>query len=253
MSTADAGLSPTRFQAGRHPTWFRERISVIHEGIDTDAFKPNPKARLGLARDQVELIHGDEIVTFVARQLEPHRGYHIFMRALPLLQRLRPSCRIVIVGGDGVSYGAPPPDGTTWKNIFRDEVAADLDMRRIHYVGRLPHQMLTELMQVTAVYTYLTYPFVLSWSLMEAMSCGCLIVGSRTAPVEEVIEHGCNGLLTDFFDHEALAKMIADTLEHRAELSKLKEAARTTIINRYDLKSVCLPTQIKFILDQTLT
>ncbi|WUR12741.1 glycosyltransferase [[Empedobacter] haloabium] len=249
MSAADAGLSPTVFQRDRHPAWFRERIRVIHDGIDTERFRPRQDARVSLAGARVTLKPGDEVVTFVARQLEPYRGYHTFMRALPALQRLRPNARIVIVGADGTSYGAAPPPGQTWKAIFRDEVAARLDMRRVHFVGRLPHELLTQLMQVSAVYTYLTYPFVLSWSLMEAMSTGCLIVGSRTAPLEEVIRHGENGLLTDFFDHEALAATIADALERRASLAHLREAARQTVVDGYDLQRICLPAQKRFVLE----
>ncbi|AVR98710.1 glycosyltransferase [Pseudoduganella armeniaca] len=249
MSAADAGLSPTTFQRDRHPAWFRERIRVIHDGIDTERFRPSQQARVSLAGARVTLKPGDEVVTFVSRQLEPYRGYHTFMRALPTLQRLRPNARIVIVGADGTSYGAAAPPGKTWKTIFRDEVAARLDMRRVHFVGRLPHELLTQLMQVSAVYTYLTYPFVLSWSLMEAMSTGCLIVGSRTAPLEEVIRHGENGLLTDFFDHEALAATIADALERRASLAHLREAARRTVVEGYDLQRICLPAQKKFVLE----
>ena len=248
MAAADAGLSPTQFQASRHPAWFRERISVVHDGIDTDRFKPDANARVSLTGAGITLRPGDEVVTFVSRQLEPYRGYHIFMRALPALQRLRPNARVILVGGDGVSYGATAPEGKTWKGIFRDEVMPRLDMSRVHFVGRLPHGLLTQLMQVSAVYTYLTYPFVLSWSLMEAMSAGCLIVGSRTAPLEEVIEHGRNGLLTDFFDHERLAATIADTLARRDSLAHLRAAARQTIVDGYDLRRHCLPAQKRFVL-----
>ncbi|AKU23035.1 glycosyltransferase [Massilia sp. NR 4-1] len=249
MSAADAALSPTQFQRDRHPAWFRDRISVIHDGIDTERFRPDAKAVVRLASQAIALRPGDEVVTYVARQLEPYRGYHTFMRALPLLQKLRPTARIVIVGGDGASYGAAAPRGKTWKGIFRDEVAAELDMRRIHFVGKLPHAVLTQLMQVSAVYTYLTYPFVLSWSLLEAMSTGCLIVGSRTAPLEEVIAHGRNGLLTDFFDAEQLAHTIASALAKRDSLTELRRAARRTVADRYDLHKICLPAQKRFILD----
>jgi glycosyltransferase involved in cell wall biosynthesis len=246
MSIADGALSPTRFQRDRHPAWFRERISVIHEGIETTRFRPDANAFVKLQAAGVTLRPGDEVVTFVARQLEPYRGYHIFMRSLPELLRQRPKARVVLVGGDGVSYGASPPEGKRWKDIFRDEVSAGLDMSRVHFVGRVPHALLTQLMQVSAVYTYLTYPFVLSWSLMEAMSTGCLIVASRTAPVQEVITHGENGLLVDFFDHQALAHAVADALERRAELQPLAQAARQTIIDNYDLQSNCLPALLRF-------
>jgi glycosyltransferase involved in cell wall biosynthesis len=249
MSVADAGLSPTVFQRDRHPPWFRDRITVIHEGIDTERFRPDSEASVHLRSAGLTMRPGDEVVTFVARELEPYRGYHIFMRALPKLMQLRPNARIVVVGGDDVSYGSAPPSGQTWKNIFLNEVASRLDMRRIHFVGKLPHTVLTQLMQVSAVHTYLTYPFVLSWSLMEAMSVGCLIVASRTAPVEEVIAHGHNGLLVDFFDHEALALSIADALERRQELRPLREAARATIVERYDLQRHCLPALARFVIE----
>ncbi|MRW93741.1 glycosyltransferase [Duganella sp. FT80W] len=247
LSAADGALSPTTFQRDRHPAWARERISVIHDGIDSRRFRPDPSAYVSLQAAGITLRPADEVVVFVARQLEPYRGYHIFMRALPQLLRERPNARVVIVGGDGVSYGAAPPQGKSWKQIFLDEVKEQLDMRRVHFVGKVPHTVLTQLMQVAAVYTYLTYPFVLSWSLMEAMSCGCLIVASDTAPVREVIEHGRNGLLVDFFDPQALATTVADTLERRSELQHLRTAARQTIVERYDLQQHCLPALLRFV------
>lgn len=247
MSVADGALSPTTFQRDRHPEWFRDRITVIHDGIDTQRFRPEPSAYVQLQAAGLTLRPGDEVVVFVARQLEPYRGYHIFMRALPELMKQRPNARVVIVGGDGVSYGAAPPQGKTWKQIFLDEVKHELDMKRIHFVGKVPHTVLTQLMQVSAVYTYLTYPFVLSWSLMEAMSCGCLIVASKTAPVEEVIEHGRNGLLVDFFDPQTLASTVADALARRAELQHLRDAARQTILDRYDLQQHCMPALLSFV------
>jgi glycosyltransferase involved in cell wall biosynthesis len=246
MSVADGALSPTEFQRDRHPAWFRDRITVIHDGIDTERFRPEPSAYVQLQSAGVTLRPGDEVVVFVARQLEPYRGYHIFMRALPELMKQRPNARVVIVGGDGVSYGAAPPQGKSWKQIFLDEVKDRIDIKRIHFVGKVPHAVLTQLMQVSAVYTYLTYPFVLSWSLMEAMSTGCLIVASKTAPVQEVIEHGRNGLLVDFFDPQALAATVADALERRASLQHLRDAARQTIVERYDMQRHCMPALLRF-------
>ncbi|MES3002774.1 MAG: glycosyltransferase [Pseudomonadota bacterium] len=244
LSACDVALTPTEFQKSRHPAWAHERLRVIHEGIDTLRFQPDANAVVQLQAAGLTLRPGDEVVTFVARQLEPYRGYHVFMRALPLLQKLRPNARVVLVGGDGTSYGANPPPGKTWRDIFLGEVAKQLDMGRVHFVGRVAHKTLTQLMQVSAVHTYLTYPFVLSWSLLEAMSIGCLVIGSDTAPVREVIEDGRNGLLTDFFDHEALAHKIADALARQDELKPLRVAARETIVRRFDLASYCLPAQI---------
>ncbi|MGA0571679.1 glycosyltransferase family 4 protein [Variovorax sp. VNK109] len=247
MEASDAGLSPTKFQRDQHPAWFRDRITVVHDGIDTARFRPDPKASVSLRSAGLVFRPGDEVITFVARELEPYRGYHVFMRALPELLAARPSAHVVIVGGDGVSYGGAPPAGTTWKETFWSSVADRVDRKRVHFVGRIPHEVLTQLMQVSAAHVYLTYPFVLSWSLMEAMSVGCLIIGSKTAPVEEVIRDGHNGILVDFFDPSALARTVADTLERRESLQHLRTNARKTIVDGYDLKQHCLPALIRFV------
>lgn len=251
LSVCDEALSPTQFQRSRHPAVFQDRIRVIHDGIDTDLLQPDAAASITLAQPSsaapLTLTRDDEVVSFVARNLEPYRGYHCFMRALPRLLQRRPRAHVVIVGGDEVSYGAAAPAGTTWKQRFLDEVKDNLDLQRVHFVGRVPHAQLRKLMQVASVHTYLTYPFVLSWSMLEAMSQGCLVVGSRTAPVEEVIEHGRNGLLVDFFDPQALADTVADTLAQGAALNALRTAARQTVIDRYDLKRHCLPQLLRFI------
>lgn len=247
ISVADAGLSPTQFQKAQHPDWFLDRIHVLHDGIDTRRFVPDAAATVSLQTAGVTLRAGDEVLTFVARELEPYRGYHTFMRSLPLLQQLRPQARVVIVGGDGTSYGAPPPKGTTWKQHFLAEVAGQLDLSRVHFVGKLPHAALTALMQVSAAHVYLTYPFVLSWSLLEAMSIGCAVVASDTAPLREVIRDGENGFLTDFFDAPALARKAAEVLQHRAELVRVRSAARELVVANYDLQSHCLPGWVRFI------
>lgn len=247
LHAADAALSPTEFQKGQHPAWCRQKIAVIHDGIDTDRFRPDPRASVKLDKANITLRPGDEVVTYVARQLEPYRGFHTFMRSLPTLLEMRPNARVVIAGGDAVSYGSPPPGGGTWKDYLMREVAGRLDSGRVHFVGTLPHEVLTQLMQVSAAHVYLSYPFVLSWSLLEAMSIGAIVVGSATAPVMEVIEHGRNGLLTDFFDHEALAATVSQALEERASNEQLRQAARQTILDKYDLHRVCLPSQLRFL------
>ena len=247
LTAADHGLSPTDFQRSCHPELLRRKIKVIHDGIDTARFVPDAKAVVSMRNAGLVLKPDDEVVTFVARELEPYRGYHSFMRALPQLMAARPKAQIVVVGGAGVSYGAAPPEGTTWKDIFYREVASQIDRKRLHFVGRLPHELLTQLLQVSTVHVYLTYPFVLSWSLMEAMSIGCLIVGSRTGPVEEVITPGRTGLLVDFFNPSEIAATVAEALAQRKELIPLRRAARQLMIARYDLKTHCLPRQVKLL------
>lgn len=244
LVNADRGLSPTEFQRDRHPKLLRSHIEVVHDGIDTSRFAPSKTARITLKKAGVALTADDEVVTFVSRELEPYRGYHIFMRALPELLARRPKAHVVIVGGNGTSYGAPPPPGATWREIFHAEVAHRIDHRRVHFVGKLPHALLTELMQISTAHVYLTYPFVLSWSMMEAMSVGCMIVASDTAPVREQIKHNENGVLVDFFDFHALAAAIVKAIENREECRRLREAARAYVMARHDLSSICLPAQL---------
>ncbi|WP_259727176.1 MULTISPECIES: glycosyltransferase [unclassified Synechococcus] len=247
LEDLDWGLAPTRWQASTAPIAYRDRISVIHEGIDTQLVAPRQGAEIRLERAGLTLRPGDEVVSFVARNLEPYRGIHCFLRMLPLLQQLRPQARVVIVGEEGVSYGAPPPGGGSWKQVLLQELAGRLDLSRIHFVGRIPHPVLHELFRICACHVYLTYPFVLSWSLLEAMACGAVVIGSATAPVQEVIEAGRNGLLVDFFDQEGLANAIASVLADPKRFSSLGLAARQTVVEGYDLASVCLPAQLALV------
>jgi len=243
----DVGLSPTQWQKSTHPAIYQPKIRVIHDGIDSDAIAPNPESRINLEHRGIGLSPGDELVTFVNRNLEPYRGCHSFIRAIPEIQRRRPKARILIVGGDGVSYGAKPPAGTTWKERFLDEVRNDIDPERIDFVGTIPHDIFTALLQVSACHVYLTYPFVLSWSMLEAMSAGCVVVGSRTTPVEEVITHGENGLLVDFFSPSAIAEQVCQVLAAPQDYAPVRQLARQTILDRYDLKRICLPQHLALI------
>lgn len=248
FETADAGLSPTRWQADGFPRLFRDRITVVHDGIDTGAVAPNPGAQAVL-NGTLTLTRADEVVTFVNRTLEPYRGYHSFMRALPRLLARRPRAHVLIVGGAGATYGAPPPSGS-WRDIFIDEVRGsipDADWSRVFFLGNLPYDHFVPLLQLSSVHVYLSYPFVLSWSVMEAMSAGAAVVAGDTAPVREVIEHDRTGRLTDFFDHRGLADSVADLLADRAARDRLGAEARAFIRASHDLHSVCLPRQLAWI------
>ena len=249
FETADAGISPTRWQASTFPEPFRSRITVVHDGIDTNALMPNPQVSLTL-NGQLKLTRDDEVVTFVNRNLEPYRGYHVFMRALPQILAQRPRARVLIVGGDDVSYGARPPDGRKWRDIFAAEVRpriSDADWARVHFLGNLAYPAFVALLQLSRVHVYLTYPFVRSWSLLEAMSVGCTIVASDTAPLHEAIEHDVTGRLVDFFDGDALAAQVCELLDDRAAAQRLSAAARRFACSTYDLQSVCLPRQMDWV------
>jgi glycosyltransferase involved in cell wall biosynthesis len=245
LTDCDFGVSPTNWQRSTFPKEYQKKIEVIHEGIDVDVVKPDPDAALRLSSG-LELHRSDEVVTFVARNLEPLRGYHQFMRALPRIMAARPHAQIVVIGGDGASYGALPPRGTTWKSVFFDEVAAHIDPKRIHFAGRLSWAGYITALQISSVHIYLTYPFVVSWSLLEALSAGCLVIGSDTPPVREILNNE-NGILTPFFDTEQLAERVIEALTFPRRFHSIRAQARRTILEHYDLARICLPKMMAFI------
>ena len=241
-------LTPTEFQKSTFPKRIKDKIKVIHEGINTDIIKPNNNVEVKL--NDFDLNKEKKVVLFVNRNLEPYRGYHIFMRSLPNIFKEHPDALIIIVGGELTSYGKKAPDGTTWKEIFFNEVKDSIDLERVLFTGYLEdHSKLTALMQSATVQVYLTYPFVLSWSLLESLACELLVIGSDTEPVKEVIKDGENGLLVDFFDHEAIAKKVSNVLADPKKYDKIRKKARKDIIKKYDLTNVCLPNSIKYIED----
>lgn len=239
---ADAGLSPTAWQRSTYPARMAEKITVVHDGIDTRQLCPNPDVSL-LLKDQQTLTRQDEIITFVNRNLEPYRGYHQLARALPELLRRRPQARVMIVGGSELSYGAAPPSGQNWRQIFWDEVKDQVDTSRVHFLGRLPYNVFVSLLQLSSAHIYLTYPFVLSWSLLEAMSIACPIVANRVGPVTEVLTHEQSGLLVDFFDRQALVDEVCHLLDDKPLAARLGANARALVQARFDLQDVCLPAQ----------
>ncbi|MGL6208228.1 MAG: glycosyltransferase [Paracoccaceae bacterium] len=243
---ADAGVSPTEWQASTYPPVLRAMLDVIHDGVDTEAMRPDPSASVTLPNGQT-LHAGDEVLTFVNRNLEPYRGYHIFMRSLPAVLAARPDAQVVIVGGEEVSYGAAPKGQKGWKQLILDELAGKLDLSRIHFLGKVPYPTFTALMQISRAHAYLTYPFVLSWSMIEAMSAGCHVVGSATAPVTEVIRDGINGSLVDFFDVPGWSAKLITALADPDRFEPLRAAARRTVQERYDLQTICLPRMVEFV------
>jgi glycosyltransferase involved in cell wall biosynthesis len=241
FEAADWGHSATEWQRNVYPPEMRPRITALHEGVDTDIARPRQSASFKVPGTHRALTRRDQVVTYVARNLEPYRGFHIFMRALPQLLRRCPRARVVIVGGDGVSYGAPPAPRTTFRDMMLQELGSRLDLERVHFLGMLDYQAYLSLLQVSSVHVYLTYPFVLSWSFIEAIASGCLIVGSATPPVLEVLRDGENGFTVDFFSTRKLANLIEAALEHPAHMQSLREAARATAVAKFDLKRVMMP------------
>jgi len=248
LEAVDRGQTPTTWQKNLSPEFCRSKTAVLHEGIDTSRIRPDPTARLWL-RHGLCLSREDEVVTYSARNLEPYRGFHIFMRALPELMRRRPKLQVVVIGGTGVSYGRRHESGRAYRDVLLDELSGAIDPSRIHFVGRLPFAQYLSVLQVSTVHVYMTYPFVLSWSLLEAMAAGCTVVCSRTAPVEEIVTDRANGFLFEFFDVAGLTNTISDLLTDRRSHDHVKNAARETIVRNYDLRTKCLPEQLKLMSD----
>ncbi|GGF64038.1 glycosyl transferase [Paracoccus acridae] len=243
---ADAAIAPTCYQAESFPPELRGKITVIHDGIDTDRVCPNPRATLTLPGGRT-LQAGDEVLSYVSRSLEPYRGFHIFMRSLPALLAARPQAQVVIVGAEGTSYGNAPKDGGTWKARMLDELGDRLDLSRVHFLGRVAYEDYLSLIQLARVHCYLTYPFVLSWSLTEAMAAGGYVVASDTEPVRELLRNGENGRLVPFFDVPALSDALIRGLAGDPDADRLRRAARQTILDGYDLHRHSLPRQIAWV------
>lgn len=247
LAAADTIYTPTQWQRSKLPPQYRDKAQVMFDGIDTAVVKPDPGASVQLVRKQLSLTRNDEVITFVNRNLEPYRGFHVFMRALPEIMARRPKAHCLIVGRDAVSYGAPPRSGGSWRDVMLAQVGSRLPVERVHFLGSLPYQDYLRVLQVSACHVYLTYPFVLSWSCLEAMSAGCTVVGSDTGPVREVMQDGVDGLLTDFFDVAALAHRVVSVLDGREAWEGLGAAARQKVVAGYDLQKICLPGQLRIL------
>lgn len=246
LERSNWSVCPTTFQRSSFPKEKQPRMSVIHDGIDTEQLKPATLATRLELPGGITLDSSTPIVTFVNRRLEPYRGAHTMIRAIPSIQASVPNAHIVLVGDtQGTSYGKSCPEGE-WKDYFLAEIEGQYDPQKVHFTGSLAYQDYLHVIQHSWVHVYLTYPFVLSWSMLEAMSCGCAVVGSDTAPVREVIEHKKNGLLVDFFNSEQLASTTANLLQDRKYAKALGVVARQTVLQRYE-RNQCVQQHIALI------
>jgi len=233
LCSCDRGICPTNWQHQQFPKEFQPKIQVLHDGIDTAYFKPNPNAQLILPRINLDLSSVSEIITYVARGMEPYRGFPQFMKAVSLIQQRRPNCHVVVVGEDRVAYGKELPNEKTYKQLMLETLS--LDLTRLHFTGLLPYGEYLKVLQASSVHIYLTYPFVLSWSMLEAMSTGCLVIASATPPVLEVITDGENGLLVDFFSPQQIAERVDEVFADKEKMPEIRYQARKTILKNYDL------------------
>lgn len=247
LETCDVRFTPTQWQKSQFPERYQEGMKVIHEGIDTDFCRPQQGRKLILektdTREALDLSKCPEILTYVSRGFEPYRGFPQFMEAVSLLLKRRPKLHVVIVGTDTSCYGVAPK-GTTWKKYVDERVS--YDKKRVHFVGHLNRPDYQTVLQASTVHVYLTRPFILSWSCLEAMSFGCAMVGSKTPPVEEVITDGENGLLANFRSPQHIAMRVEELLDHPELRKRLGAAARRTVLDRYDMRD-CVRQQVNMV------
>lgn len=230
LDAVDVGITPTHWQKSVFPPEYHGKLQVIHEGIDTERVTPLPGCTLTLP-DGRTLTDKDEVVTYVARNLEPYRGFHVFMRAVEEICRRRPNTDIVIVGGDDVSYGSRLPNGETYRERMLKEVT--IDPNHVHFLGRIPYEQYLTVLRISSAHIYLTVPFVLSWSMLEAMAAGCVVIASDTAPVREVIRHGDNGLIIDFLNPATIADAVDRALSATVEAAAMRASARESVLRNY--------------------
>jgi glycosyltransferase involved in cell wall biosynthesis len=246
LTACDAGIVPTQWQKSHFPTEFQAKLQVLHEGIDTKTVRPDPAASFRLP-DGRTLTRTDRVVTYVSRCLEPYRGFHVFMRSLPRLLELQPDAHVLIAGAECNRYSPPPSQFASYKDAMLAELGDWVDTSRVHFLGKLPYPDYLKLLQVSSVHVYLTYPFVLSWSMLEAMAAGCVVVGSATGPVEEFIDDGRNGFLVNFFDTVGIASQIASALDAGNALDAMRDAARATVAQHLDSKAHALPRILRLL------
>ncbi len=246
-AACDLGQTATRWQKNRYPKSFQQKIKVIHEGIRTDLCVPNPEVSVNLGRVAEPVTRNDEVFTYMARNLEPVRGYHSFMRALPAILDARPNARVLILGGKDVSYGRAPPDGQSYRGMLEKEVGDKIDWDRVHFLGLVPYEIYLNVIQLSRCHIFLTVPFVPSWSLMESMSMQATIVASDVAPVREIITDEKTGFLVDFLSPDGIAAKVVDVLAHRDNYAEIGKAARAHIVAKYDFHKVALKGNLRLI------
>ncbi len=243
LVSCDWGISPTQWQKSQIPKIFRDKIKVIHEGIDTDFCRPNKNVKFKIPDTDIVLTKKDEVLTYATRGMEEYRGFPEFMKAASILMKQRPNLRVLIGGEDRICYGAHLKNDTYKQKMLRE---LEFDESRLHFVGSLPYNEYVKLLQVSSCHVYLTYPFVLSWSFLEAMSVGCPIVASDTPPVIEVMQNKFSGLLVDFFDIDGIVNRVNELIDNPKKYELLGENAREFVVKNYDLKML-LPKQIEFL------
>ena len=243
LISCDAGICPTNWQKNQFPKEFHDKIKVIHDGINTDFCKPDNSVKIFIEDKNIELTIEDEIITYGTRGLEPYRGFPEFMEAVEKLLKKRPNAHFLIAGAD-ISCYSPKLANGTYKELMLQKL--NIDMDRVHFIGTLPFEHYIKLLQISSVHVYLTYPYVLSWSILNAMATGCCVIASNNNPVLEVIKDNYNGLLVDFFNVNRLTQKIEYALDNQDKMKELRQNARKTVLDKYDIKSL-FPQHIEYV------
>jgi glycosyltransferase involved in cell wall biosynthesis len=237
------GYSPTHWQHQQLPVRYHDKVRVVFDGIDTDIWRPVDRPdsrRLGRI-----IPKNARFVTYVSRGLESMRGFDVFMQASRLVAQRHPDVYFLVVGQDRCVYG--DDRAVTGSESFKKWVLsrATYDLDRYLFLGRVTPAQLVEIFALSDVHVYLTVPFVLSWSLLNALSCGVPVIASNTGPVQEVIQNGENGVLVNFFDIETMQEQILAALDQPDALrATLGAAGRQLIEQKYSL-DVCVPQQVE--------
>ncbi len=231
---ADRIVCPTRFQASSFPPSLQPLIRVLHEGVDIAHAGRRKGASVKLGSGKV-LDGSTPVITFVNRTFEPLRGFHIFMRALPAVLDACPNADVLMIGNAAPNgYGATSPNGKDWVSVLQDELGDRLDWSRVHFVGKVPHTQLIDAFSISWAHVYYTYPFVLSWSLVEAMAAECTIIASDTPPLQDAITNGVEGILLPFFDIPALSQALIEAVKTPGKFEGLGQAARARALRDFD-------------------
>ena len=236
LFSCDRGLCPTKWQQQQFPAEYRQKITVLHDGVDTDYFQPKDDSKLVLPRIELDLGSVEEIVTYVARGMEPYRGFPQLIETIAILQKRRPQTHFVIVGDNRVAYGKQLPAGQNYKDLMLEKFP--LDLERVHFTGLLPYDEYLQVLQSSSAHIYLTRPFVLSWSVLESMSTGCVLIASNTSPVTELITNNYNGLLVPFFSPDKIADRVEEALDNPDKMKKIRDNARKIIVKDYHLPNL---------------
>ncbi len=226
LSLEQFGQVPTKWQLGMYPEFFQKQLHYIPEGVDLDVCKANPAIRRKTLKvGKLSVTPKQKLVTYVARNLEPYRGFHTIMRALPKLLE-RPDAIVSLVGGDGISYGAPAANGKSWREVMLKEMEGKLDLSRVHFMGQIPYEQHLSLLQRSDAHIYLSYPFVASWSLREALAVGCAIVGGDCPTIKEFLTHNKTALVVPNLDPDAVAAATLKLLDDAKLSARLRTNAR---------------------------